>query len=250
MADARPSTLLPPGWEVPAEFRRRLGDEAGRQRTMAADGHLLVVLHAPPTPDSPTRTGRFFWRDPNGKWMPSGASPSQPGVGDLLSAYEKALDALQKSEDAATNARDYFDLLNKLNPMVRTSRNLHSTLQDAREAAPDDRQLLLWRDRAYAISRSAELLHADAKNALDFAVAQRAEEEAEHSRRLAAASHRLNVLVAMFFPIATLAAIFGMELRNGLELIDERQGPLPMLAILGVGAVLGLLLTAFITRKP
>jgi hypothetical protein len=250
MAEARPSALLPPAWQVPAEFRRRLGDDAGRQRTMVADGHLLVVLHVPPKPDSAARAGRIFWRDPTGKWTPSGASPSQPGVGDLLTEYEKANDALQKAEDAATTARDYFDLLNKLNPMVRSTRNLHQALQDAREAMPEDRSLILWRDRAYAISRAAELLHADAKNALDFAVAQRAEEEAEHSRRLAAASHRLNILAAMFFPIATLAAIFGMELRNGLELLDQQQGPLPMLAILGVGAVLGLLLTAFVTRKP
>jgi hypothetical protein len=235
---------------VPAEFRRRLGDDAGRQRTMVADGHLLLVLHAPPKPDSAVRAGRIFWRDRTGKWTPSGASPSQPGVGDLLTEYEKANDALQKAEDAASTARDYFDLLNKLNPLVRSTRNLHQALQDAREAMPEDRQLILWRDRAYAISRSAELLHADAKNALDFAVAQRAEEEAEHSRRLAAASHRLNILAAMFFPIATLAAVFGMELRNGLERFDEQQGPLPMLAILGVGAVLGLLLTAFVTRKP
>lgn len=250
MAEARPSTLLPPAWEVPAEFRRRLGDDPGRQRTMVADGHLLLVLHAPPKPDSAVRAGRIFWRDKAGKWTPSGASPSQPGVGDLLTEYEKANDALQKAEDAASTARDYFDLLNKLNPLVRTTRNLHQTLQDAREAMPDDRQLILWRDRAYAISRAAELLHADAKNALDFAVAQRAEEEAASSRRIAAAGHRLNVLAAMFFPIVTLAAIFGMELRNGLELIDEQQGPLPMAAILGVGAVLGLLLTAFVTRKP
>ncbi|HYO25818.1 MAG TPA: hypothetical protein VEQ85_12825 [Lacipirellulaceae bacterium] len=250
MAEMKPSALLPPGWDVPAKFRRRLGEQAGRQRVMEADGHLLVVLHAPPSPDADVREGRFFWRNPAGEWTPSGKSPGQAGLGDLLSAYERALDKLQQSEDAAKTAREYFDLLNRLNPLVRTTRNLHQALQEAREKAPDDRQLLLWRDRAYAIARSAELLHGDAKNALDFAVAQRAEDEAESSRRVEAAAYRLNVLAAFFFPLVTLAAIFGMEMRNGLEPWDQQYAPLPMLAILGAGLLLGAVLTVFITRKP
>jgi hypothetical protein len=250
MQEAPAGRLLPPAWDVPAEFRRRLGDQAGRQRTMQADGHLLLILHGPPGADPDVREGRVYWRDPTGKWTPSGTSPAQPGVGDLLTSFEKALDQLQVAEDAAKSARDYFDLLNRLNPMVRTARNLHQALQDAREAEPNDRQVLLWRDRAYSISRSAELLHNDAKNALDFAVAQRAEEEAVSSRRVAAAAHRLNILAAFFFPLATLVAIFGMELQNGLEPWDEKYAPLPMLGILGAGLVLGCILTMFITRKP
>jgi hypothetical protein len=244
------STLLPVAWEVPAEFRDRLGEQAGRQRVMTADGHLLVVLHEPPGPDTAKREGRYFWRDPAGRWTPSGKSPGQPGLGELLAEFERKLDALQRDEDAAKTARDYFDLLNRLNPMVRTARNLHAALQAAREAVPDDRLLLVWRDRAYAIERSAELLHNDAKNALDFAVAQRAEEEAESTRRVEAAGHRLNVMAAFFFPLATMAAFFGMELRNGLEPWDEKYAPLPVLGILGVGLLLGTILTLFITRKP
>ena len=74
---------------------------------------------------------------------------------------------------------------------------------------------------AVAIARSAELLHNDAKNALDFAVAERAEYEAESSRRALTAAHRLNTLVACFFPIATMAAIFGANLGHGLESYDR-----------------------------
>jgi hypothetical protein len=133
---------------------------------------------------------------------------------------------------------------------VRAARNLYSTLQEAREAEPDDRHILLWRDRAYAASRNIELLHNDAKNALDFAVAERAEQEAESSRRAAVAAHRLNILAGCFFPIVTLAAIFGMEIRHGLEKWDEQYAPLPLLGILGVGLLLGIALTLFINRKP
>ena len=75
------SSLLPAAWAVPDVFRRRLGDQAGRQRAMHEEGHLLLVLHAPPSPDSPHREGRFFWRDHAGQWTPPGVAPSQPGVG-------------------------------------------------------------------------------------------------------------------------------------------------------------------------
>jgi hypothetical protein len=243
------SSLLPPGWAVPDVFRRRLGEQPGRQRAMFEEGHLLLVLHAPPSPDTPHREGRFFWRDAAGHWTPPGTAPSQPGVGQLLGDYEKALEKLQQDEDEAVTARDYFDLLNRLNPLARSARNLHEAVQDGREAVPGDRQLLLWRDRAYTISRAAELLHNDAKNALDFAVAERAEQEAESGRRALTAAHRLNTLVACFFPIATLAAIFGANLGHGLEPYDKQFAPYPLLGILGGGLVLGLILMAFINRR-
>ena len=249
MAHPSVRSLLPLSWQVPDEFHRRLGDQPGRQRTMKADGHLLVILHAPPKPDEAEREGRFFWRDASGQWTPPGTAPSQPGIGQLLGEYERLVDQLQETEDRAKSARDYFNLLNQLNPLVRTTRNLHETLQDAREAVPDDRQLILWRDRAYALSRAAELLHNDAKNALDFAVAQRAEEEAESSRRAATAAYRLNMLAACFFPGATLAAIFGVNLSHGMETWDERYAPLPMIAILGGAFLLGVVLMLFINRR-
>jgi hypothetical protein len=248
--EPKSSSLLPAAWEVPAEFRQRLGDEAGRQRAMVADGHLLLVLHAPPSADSAAREGRFFWRNPDGGWTPAGKSPGQPGLGQLLDEYQRAIDALQRAEDAAQSARQYFDLLNRLNPLKRSTRNLHAALQEAREAVPEDRQLLVWRDRAYALNREAELLHEDADNALDFAVAQRAEEEVEANRRIAVASHRLNVLAALFLPLATMAALLGMNLRHGLEDWNQRFPPWPAIGVLGAGLLCGVLLTLFITRKP
>jgi len=243
-------SLLPESWAVPEVFRRRLGEQHGRQRAMSAEGHLLLVLHAPPSPDELAREGRFFWRDAAGNWTPSGGAPSQPGVGQLLGEYEKAIDKLQQAEDAAHTARQYFDLLNRLNPLVRAARHLHEAIQDGREAVPDDRQLLLWRDRAYAISRSAELLHSDAKNALDFAVAERAEQEVESSRRALTAAYRLNMLVACFFPIATLATILGMNLGHGLERWDDAYAPWPMAGMLAGGLLMGVMLMLFINRKP
>ena len=41
-------SILPATWEVPAEFRSRLGEKAGRQRAMMAEGHLLLVREHKP----------------------------------------------------------------------------------------------------------------------------------------------------------------------------------------------------------
>ena len=64
-------SVLPPLWKVPQEFRNRLGEQAGRQRVMFCDGHLLLVLHRPPKEDEVQRKGRFFWRSPDGTWTSS-----------------------------------------------------------------------------------------------------------------------------------------------------------------------------------
>lgn len=37
-------SAIPPTWKVPDLFRSRLGESAGRQRAMASEGHLLIVL--------------------------------------------------------------------------------------------------------------------------------------------------------------------------------------------------------------
>jgi Na+/H+-dicarboxylate symporter len=92
------------------------------------------------------------------------------------------------------------------------------------------------------------LLYDDAKNGLEFAIARQGEEQAESSSRMAAAAHRLNVLVALFFPIATFGAIFNMSMRHGLEDFDARYGPWVMWALVGAALVLGIVITRIITR--
>ncbi len=60
------------------------------------------------------------------------------------------------------------------------------------------------RDRAYELSRQAELLYDDAKNSMDVAVVRRAEEQARASHQMTSSAHRLNIMAALFFPFATL----------------------------------------------
>jgi Mg2+ and Co2+ transporter CorA len=61
-------------------------------------------------------------------------------------------------------------------------------------------------------------------------------------------AHRLNVLVALFFPIATITAIFGMNFNHGLEAFDRGHSPWLLIGVTIAGLFLGLLITAVITR--
>jgi len=242
------STLLPADWTVPAKLRARLGDTAGRQRVLQEDGHVVLVLHAPPSADETGRRGRFFWRDPEGNWR---AAPKAERVARLeahLADYRNEIEQLEQDEDTARLARDYFELLDRLTPLSRAARNMYDTLQEARDAVPNDRQLIVARDQAYELTRRADLLHHDAKNGLDFAMAWQAEQQAESSYQMSVATHRLNLLVAFFFPIATLMAVFGANLRHGLEGFDQAGGPLPLLAVLAAGLFAGIVLTGFVTK--
>jgi hypothetical protein len=246
--DKPETTLLPSDWDVPMQLRARLGTSAGRQRVLQGDGHLILVLHAPPGANETDRRGRFFWRAPDGAWRSAPKAERVANIDGHLNDYRTAIEQLERAEDDAQDARAYFELLDQLVPLTRSVRNMYETFQQAREAIPSDRQLIVARDQAYELTRRADLLYADAKNALDFAVAWKAEQQAESSHQMAVASHRLNMLVAFFFPVATLSAIFGIEMNNGLRTWDASHGPLPFLAIMLLGLCCGVLLTGFIAR--
>ena len=192
--------LIPPLWKVPQVFRDRMGEQVGRQRPMTADGHLLLVLHAPPKPNENQRHGRFFWRDPEGQWTSKNLGTGINALNKHLEEYQELIGKLDQLEEKATTSNEYMAILEQLSPVHRAASNLYQVLQDAREACPDLRELINLRDRAYEIERTAELLLAEVKNALDVIIAKRAEEHAASSHQMAVASHRLNVLVAFFFP--------------------------------------------------
>jgi hypothetical protein len=242
------TTLLPADWTVPAKLRARLGTMAGRQRMLDADGHIVLVLHAPPSADEVARRGRFFWRDPQGNWRAAPKGERVAKLDDHLNEYRAEIEELEEDEDKARGARDYFELLDRLEPLSRAIRNMHETLQKARETQPDDRDLIVARDAAYDLMRRADILHNDTKNGLEFAIAWQAEQQAESSYQMSVATHRLNLLVAFFFPIATATAIFGANLKHGLEKWDATSSPLPLLVVLGAGLVAGLVLTSFVAR--
>lgn len=245
-SDAAASSLIPASWDVPTIFRNRLGKQVGRQRAMVSDGHLLLVLHSPPEMDENERHGRLFWRLPDGSWKVNCPDSTIKSLHGHLKEYRQRIEKLDEQEAAAKSADEYFKVISNLLPIHRAVRNLHQALQTARQEINDARDVINFRDTAYEIERMSELLNADAKNELDFLIVCRAEEQSQVSYDMGVSSHRLNLLVAFFFPIATLSSIFGTNLIHGLE---DAYAPWLFLLMLGTGLLFGIVLTLAITRK-
>lgn len=212
------ATLIPHTWNVPQRFRERLGHQVGRQRAMLDQGHLLLVLHAPPDPDEPQRRdGCFFWRLPDGAWRSAPAPGGQAALRAHLDAFGRAARDLEERIEGADQAEEWFQALRVASPLARAARHLHAALQAAREALPEDRELIALRDQAGDVERAAELLQELAREGLEFTIARRSEEQAVQGEAMLVASHRLNVLAAVFLPMTALAGVMGMNLKSGLE---------------------------------
>lgn len=239
--------LVPPNWQLPDYFRKRLGRTVGRQRLMQEDGQLLIVAHLVPDANETNRRGVLFWLDAQRTWHASNGEAGAAALPKLLDGYSKRLEYYDQLESAALTADQYLPLLEGLAPVARSARNLYTVLQEARKAVTDVPELIDFRDRAYEISRNAELLFQDARNSMDVAVVRRAEEQATASQRMSVASHRLNTMAALFFPLATLGAIFGTTLTENW---NWSQSAAPFLLFLAVGLVSGFGLAKFINRSP
>ncbi len=210
-------SLLPGKWEVPEVFRARLGDRPGRQRIMKADGHLLVILHRPPAHDAVDREGVFFWRSPKGEWV---STERGSGIAAMTAHFEEWRDilaALEEKLQGTPNADTCFSILQHTAPLLRTMRHTQHAMQEAREAVPEDRAILLMRDKAVDLERTLELLHTDTQHAMEFMIAKQAEEQSKRSMELVATGHRLNLLVALFLPLTAIGSIFGMNFIHGME---------------------------------
>ncbi len=242
MADA---PLIPGDWQLPDEFRQRLGSTAGRQRMMESEEQLLLVLHDVPDADSITRHGMLYWRDAVGTWHCSSGQDGIAGLDALLERYRLKLESFDQLEHAAQTANDYSILLEGLAPIARALRNLLEVMEEARKSAPHYRELIDRRDKAYDLNRWAELLYDDAKNSMDVAVVRRAEEQATASHQMLVSAHRLNVLAALFFPFATLGAIFGTTLTDNWTWSHSSA---PFFEFITAGAVFGIVLAWFISR--
>ena len=237
------STLLPTDWNVPEAFSAELGNRLGRQRAIFADGHLLLALHAPPDPDEPARKGRFFWKKPDGTWQGTYSGEGIASLHNHLKDYADVVDRLDHQDDGATTLDEQFAVIQALAPTLRSTRHLHEALQEAVHLCQGDSDLADLRDRAYEIERAGELAYQDSRTKLEYMIALQAEEHAESTRQMTIAAHRLNLLVAMFFPLATLAALFGMNVHFGFE---TSRSPLAFILIVGLGLMCGIVLTKFV----
>lgn len=237
------SQILPKVWNIPEVIRARTGREAGTQRAIFEDGHLLIVLHVVPGPDDLRRKAALFWRQPHGEWKSNLEGQGIAALQKFMLSYEAKLTELDEAEHVAATAAEYHSVLERLAPVVRSSRGMHRAMQQARELAKTDRELVNLRDQASAIERTADLLLQDAQFGLNFTVARQAESQAADARKMAATAHKLNLLAAIFLPITALASIFGMEIHSGWA-----DTPAHFLVILAAGLVMGCALGVLIAR--
>lgn len=236
--------FVPKTWALPDSIKRRLGDEAGRQRLMDEEGHLLLILHAPPRPDDDeVRNPVVFWRNPLGEWKSSPAGGGLSALNGLLAAYRTIIGELDEKVDTARVPRDYFEVLRGINPLQRSCRNLLLVMESLRKARPDERSLIVLRDQAVNLERAVELVVNDARSGMEFSVAENGDQQAAEARQATEEARRLNRLVAFFFPVATMAAIFGMNRPDGILAMPGFG------AVIATGVILGWLVRGFIGRK-
>lgn len=234
---------LPKTWKLPESIVIRLGREAGPQRAIAEEGHLLLILHEVPDADAPERRPSLFWREPAGEWHSSGGGKPLTSLQELLRNYSDRLQKIEVTEDKASTASEYHRVLEEAAPVLRASRGLHRALQQAREQVKADRDLISFRDEAAGIERTAELLLQDAQFGLSFTAARQAEAQAASAQRSARFAHKLNILAALFLPLTAIASLFGMEIQSG---IGNVPGNFWMIAVTGI--VLGVLLSLMLVR--
>lgn len=238
--------IIPPTWTVPEAIRIRLGQNSyGRQRAMFEEGHLLLVLHKPPGPDERSREGALFWRSPAGEWQFNRGGPGPGGLKRHIQSYADLEAKLTDEYEAAADINALFELLEILTPLVRSARNMHLALQTGREAVKGDTFLVEARDIAYEASRNLELLQEDVRNAIQHRTARKAEEQARLSEQALHASHRLNILAALFFPLTAIASLFGMNFAHGFN----EQNPAIFWLVLVLGCGLGFAMKSWVLGK-
>jgi len=239
--------IIPPAWQLPEAIRIRLGQTTyGRQRAIVEEGHLLLVLHKPPGPDDKKREGVLFWRSPANEWHWSRGASGAAALKRHVQSYADLESKLVGEHDAAKTTEALFNLVEALTPLTRAARNMHAALQAAREAIKSDAFLIETRDLAYEVDRNLDLLLEDVRNAIQQQRAREAEDQSRASKEALRASHRLNVLAAMFFPLTALASLFGMQLTHGL---NERN-PIFFWAIFAGGVSLGFIMKGWVLPKP
>lgn len=238
--------IVPPTWYLPESITVRLGQSTfGRQRAIVENGHLLLILHKPPGPNDRSREGLLFWRNPAGEWQFSRGGPGPGALKRHVQSYVELETKLTHEYEQAQTIIALFDLVEAITPLLRAARNMYQALQVARDSISGDTFLIEMRDTASDIERNLELLLEDTRTEIQQRTARKAEEQAELSAAALQASHRLNILAALFFPLTAIASIFGMNLANGLS----PTSPIVFWIVLLVGCGLGFGLKTWVLAK-
>ncbi len=239
---------IPQNWDLPAAIRQRLGKTVGKQRLMQEDGHLLLLLHRAPRPeDDEIRKPFVAWRNPAGEWQTAPKAGGLAGLEGHVAAYRAEIHEADNKVEKAKLPRDYFEVMHGVTPLQRSTRHLYEVLQKTRDALrgeSDESKFINLRDQAADLERAVELVAADSKSGMDFTMAESANQQAISAQGANLEARRLNRLVAFFFPLATLVAIFGI---NPPKMVVQDSS---FWAVLVAGIALGALVYSLIGVKP
>ena len=232
-------------WELPPAIERRLGPKSyGRQRIIAEDDHVLIILHGVLSKDQDFPEEHVFLYSPDGSLQGNGKPKGEKQLRQLLAEFDSTFDELEEQCKAASTASELFASLDLVTPIKRTTTHLYETLQAARQAI-DENLFIELRDEAYMVSRSYDLLHEEIKSSLDYRIAKNTEKQAKQAAEALKAQNRLNILAAFTFPLISLATIFGMNLISGLEDLS----PAVFWAVFIVGTIVGLALKGWVVPR-
>ena len=211
---------LPAIWDLPQEIRYRVSKHQGRQRAMEAEGHVLMILYRVPQPRTTDRDVVYLWRKPSGEWEFSERGTGIAALSTLLEEYEQVLDEMEARLERARLPEDWYAITERVGPVHRAIQQLYEVLQESRRAITDFEgraELQGPCDQASNLARATDQVLADTKNAMDFFAVKQTYIQSQVNRDQARAAFRLNILAALFLPVGTIAAVFGMNLQSGLE---------------------------------
>lgn len=230
-------------WTIPTSLRRRLSSRVGRQRAIADEDHLIMVLYPVPDRKQSRVPGVYFWRSPEGDWAHSEQGSGFAALQSLVQNYEDQVLELEQKQETASTTTEWFEILDAIVPTLRSARNLHETLQNGREQTTDAArraELQPLCDQTSEIEHAADLLQADVQSSIQYSMARQAERQSDFIREQSVSAHRLNILAAIFLPLATISSAFGMNLPSGLEQMSSAMFWMVILFGMVLGAAIGI----------
>lgn len=237
-------SIIPKSWNVSQTIRQRVGEAVGSQRLIKEGGEILVLLHRlPSAEDKGDREAAMFWYDGQGSWKSSPTSGGRSELRTLVETYRKCLAELDSALESVEDAAVIHTVIDEATPVARAGRHLTLVISELRRDLPEDLEILAIRDLAVNMERGGDLLLQDAKSSLDFMIAKNAVAQAKDAQKSAKEAQKLNRLAAFFFPLMTIAAVFGMN-RPGEILAN---GGIIVIVILGL--VLGAIFRASLKKS-
>jgi hypothetical protein len=135
--------------EVPPSLAHHVVRSVGRQRVIINDGAILIVLHRPPIDDYWKREGVFLLKTTTAAWLFKGERSARI----LLDSYRTVACGFDEEFEDASTPSALLALLDRLVPIRRSARNVHSVLSEAGKHLRGDTELAEWINFAYETER-------------------------------------------------------------------------------------------------